>query len=102
MKVIVSNTRIIPIIMGIRIAKIDKNVDMTSSAMLTGVFAAPAVVAVSAGRTAADLTVCTLPAINNPAIIDRIGLISVRTFALAAKAIAPAMGRTKVWMMSLI
>ena len=80
----------------------DKNVDMISSAMLTGVFPAPAVVAVKAGRTATDLTVCTLPAMSSPEIIDRIGLMSVITFALAAKAIAPAAGRTKVWMMSLI
>ena len=76
-------------------------VEIISSAMLTGTFAAPPVVAVTIGRTAADFTTCTLPATSKPHARASTGLILVTTLALAANAIAPAAGRTTVWIKSL-
>ncbi|NTV88834.1 MAG: hypothetical protein HGA22_00490 [Clostridiales bacterium] len=58
------------------------------------------VVAVTAGRTAPDLTACTLPATSRPAMTARTGCTSVTTFVLAANNTAPAVGRMKVWMAS--
>ena len=87
--------------MGITIARIDMTVEKMSSAMLTGTFPTPPVAAVTAGRTATDLTACTLPEISSPQINASTGWTSVITLALAAKATAPAAGRIKVCMASL-
>ena len=54
-------------ISGTRMANSEVMVEITSSARLTGILPAPAVVAVTAGRTATALTVCTLPATSRPA-----------------------------------
>lgn len=70
----------------------DTTVAVTSSIMLTGTFPAPAVVAVTAGRTTALFTACTPPATNNPQARERMGDTSVNMFALAANTIAPAVG----------
>ena len=74
--------------MGITIARMDRMVAVMSSARLTGALPAPPVVAVTIGRTAAALTVCTPPAINSPQASARAGCRSVITPAVAAKAIA--------------
>ena len=68
----------------------------TSSAVLTTGSPTPAVVAVMSGRTATDLTVWTVPATNRPHMSERTRLTSVTLPALAAKTIAPAVGRMKV------
>ena len=81
---------------GITIARIDVIVAKISSAILTGTLPTPPVVAVTAGRTAVDFTAWTLPEINIPDASATTGWISLRTLALAANAIAPATGRTKV------
>ncbi len=94
--------RMIPTRIGTRTDKKDTTVENTSSAMLTGTFPAPPVVAVTAGLTARALTECTPPATSSPAASESTGLMSVMTSALAAKAIAPAAGRTKVWIRSLM
>ena len=74
----------------------ETTVEVASSAMLTGTFAAPPVVAVTKGRTANDLTACTPPETSRPATSAKIGLTLVKFEALAAKTIAPAVGRIKV------
>ena len=76
--------------------------EVISSAMLTGVLPAPPVVIVTAGRIASDLTAWTLPEMNKPAIRARTGFTCVMLDALAAKTMAPAVGRTKLWTISLI
>jgi hypothetical protein len=58
---------------GITMDRIDTVVDVTSSAILAGTFPAPPVATATAGRTARDLTACTLPEINKPAIMARTG-----------------------------
>ena len=60
---------------GSRIDRKDTTVDVMSSAMLTGTFPAPPVVAVTSGRTAADFARCTLPATSRPQAIARTGLM---------------------------
>ena len=95
-------TRRVPINIGIMMARMDNTVEITSSAMLTGTLAVPPVVAVMAGRTTPDLATCTVPATSRPDANAKTGLISVTTFALAAKAIAPAAGRMKVCIASLM
>src|SRR5581483_3119575 len=87
---------------GTKTAKNETAVEVTSSAMLTGTLPAPPVVAVTVGRIATDLTACTLPATSNPQASAITGLRPVMTFVLAAKAMAPATGRTKVWIRSLM
>jgi hypothetical protein len=57
---------------------------------------------VTAGRLARYLAACPPPATSNPNASEKIGFTSVITRALAAKTMAPAVGRTKVWMASLI
>lgn len=85
---------------GTTIDKMDRVVEVMSSAILTGTLAVPPVAAVTAGRIAADFTACTPPEISSPKASARIGLISVTTLVLAAKAIAPAVGRMKDCMMT--
>ena len=94
--------RRVPMIIGITMASMERTVETTSSAMLTGTFAAPPVVAVIAGRTNPDLVTCTVPATSRPDASAKMGLMSVTTFALAANAMAPAAGRMKVWIASLM
>ena len=89
------------IAMGTSMDRKETTVDVMSSAMLTGTLPAPAVVAVTNGRTAADLTRCTPPATRSPQARAMTGFIPWITFVLAANAIAPATGRTKVWIRSL-
>ncbi len=86
---------------GIMIAKMENSVATISSRILTGTLPVPAVVAVIVGRTAIDFIICTLPATNRPVAIIKMGVTSTE-FVLAAKTIAPAAGRMKLWMMSLI
>jgi hypothetical protein len=88
-------------ITGTTTARMERIVASTSSATLTGTLPAPPVVAVTAGRIAADFTTCTLPATRSPAMIPNAGWRPVTTSVLAAKRIAPAAGRMKVWMASL-
>src|SRR5258708_34712850 len=77
---------------GTRIDTKEMRVDVRSSATLAGRFPAPPVTAVMAGRIAADLTTCTLPATSKPQASASRGLI-LATLALAAKTMAPAAGR---------
>ena len=63
------NTRAI----GMRMARMDITADAKSSVVLTAQFPTPPVVAVTTGRTATDLTACTLPAIKRPAAIASTG-----------------------------
>jgi len=69
--------------------------------MLTETFAAPPVVAVTAGQMASDLTACILPEINKSAIKAKTVLTFIIVPALAAKTIAPAVGRIKLCTISL-
>src|SRR5688500_20187409 len=86
-------TSSVPTRIGVMIARMDRTVDTTSSAMETGTFPTPPVVAVTIGRTAPALATCTLPAMSSPLASASTGLISVTTLALAAKAMAPEIGR---------
>ena len=76
--------------------KMDTVVEVTSSATLTGTFAAPPVAAVTAGRIASDFTACTLPEMNKPAIRARTVFTCAMFDTLAAKMMAPAVGRIKL------
>src|SRR6185503_19223700 len=91
-----STTMSVPTRIGRTIARMDRTVEMISSAMDTGIFPAPPVVAVTIGRTAPALATCTVPATSNPHASASTGLTSVTTLALAAKATAPAAGRISV------
>ena len=77
-------------------------VDVASSNMLMGRLPTPAVVAVTVGLMIVLLNAWILPATNKPHANDKMGDISVSTLALAAKTIAPAVGRMNVWIMSLM
>lgn len=82
--------------------KTETVVEVTSSAMLTGTLPAPAVVTVTAGLTTRDFTALTPPDINKPASRAKTGWTYSTTEELAAKTMAPAAGRTKLWIMSLM
>src|SRR5574340_1464015 len=98
----VTSTKIQAINTGTTMARIEITVETRSSAMLTGTLPAPPVVAVTAGLTARDLTALTPPETSSPSPSDSTGCTSVITSALAANTTAPAAGRTKAWMMSLM
>ncbi len=82
--------------------RIETAAEVTSSAILTGTMAVPPVATVTAGRIASDLTAWTLPEMSKPAIRARTGLTWAMLDALAAKTMAPAVGRTKLCTTSLI
>ena len=75
--------------------------DTTSSATLTTGLPAPMLAPVTKGR-AVDFATCTPPATNSPQPMASAGWTSLITLPLAAKRTAPATGRTKVWMVSLM
>ncbi|OQA21058.1 MAG: hypothetical protein BWY60_00876 [Actinobacteria bacterium ADurb.Bin346] len=55
--------------MGMIIESIDTDVEVASSAILTGILPIPPVAAVTVGRIVRDLTACILPEMNKPAIM---------------------------------
>lgn len=86
---------------GAAIAAMLTDTATASSAMATGVFPRPPVAAVAAGRTTVDLAVWTAPDTSNPVTRASAGCRSLAASVEAAKTMAPAVGRVKVWTASL-
>ena len=97
----VKNT-MITIRMGTMMDNTETMVAKTSSSVLTTGVPTPAVATSTMGLATTDFAACTEPATSKPQISDKTGWISVMDLALAANRIAPAVGRMKVWMASLI
>src|SRR3990172_2808639 len=78
---------------GTTTARIEMITAVISSAMLTGTLPTLPVTIVTAGRSTSDFAACTPPATNRPSTTSTTGWMPVTTLALAAKRIAPAVGR---------